>query len=790
MAMPYGALACTEPTLMSSIDFNQNKALLGGQNVSPRIVVPSSFLSVSLVQRSNNVTFEASPAGGLRFSGKKGGMRRRNLCTPFCMATGNSSRGGPIKISSQEFKVSSSQLIASPEPQETVRRSGWNVLPDIWKTTAEKYGDLIALHDPHRSPSAEVTFRELEQYVLDFAEGLRVFGVKQGDCVSLFSDNSHRWIVADQGIMTVGACDAVRGAKAPPVELVNIAIHSESSVLVVESEELLMKLAPTIRESPELQSRLSFAVVLWTSSKTKSSTSATSNWRENLPFPVHTYEELMGAGRTSRQALAAAERNGHSGARHQQQLPDIRPDDVATIVYTSGTSGNAKGVMLTHRNLMTQVSQMASVIRPDPSSSVLSLLPPWHMYERSCEYLILSCGAKQVYSGVKTFKEDLSKFPPDYFIAVPLVFDILYKGVQTKLAEGSAVKVKVANTLVSASLIVKNAVRILRGEDLSKARSNESLIQAVVQWVAAAVVAALLYPLHLLAVKLVYSKVRAALGIKKVAVSGGGSLPPHVDKFFEGIGMVLLNGYGLTETSPVLTARKPFHNVLGSVGVPLPGTEIRVVDLETGKVVPPGVKGLVKARGPQLMKGYYRNPAATANAIDDEGFFNTGDVGWVSPAVQWGSARNCGGQLVLEGRAKDTIVLASGENVEPGGIEEAALQSKLVQQVMLVGQDQRKLGALIVLNPDSVEQLTKEREQQGEQPPTADELQMLLRKDLNKCLSAAGCIHEHERIGPFVILGEAFTVENGLLTPTMKMKREAIATKHASEISKLYAGRS
>lgn len=718
---------------------------------------------------------KAASGDVLMLSNRKGPTHHHNnkhLKQPLCVMEPPSKEMRPPSISIGD------QFALDIGSNGIMKGEGWRVLPDIWKTATERHGDSIALSDPHRVPGKEVTFRELEQAILDFGEGLRVFGVNQGQCVSLFSDNSYRWIIADQGIMSIGASDAVRGAKAPSTELLNIANHSESSALILESEDLLVKLGPKLRESSEVCSRVKFAILLW-SGKSKGENNQSKTL--DLPFPVHTYEEVMAAGRTSRQALAAADGRGHLNA-------NIRPDDIATIVYTSGTSGNPKGVMLTHANLMHQIRHFETILKPSVGDTVLSLLPPWHMYERSGEYFVLSRGCKQIYSSVKTFKEDLSKFPPDYFLAVPLVFDILYNGVQKKLAEGSAIKVKVATGLVKASENYAKAMRVVQGLDLASAQNNSGNGQAVVQWVLAAVTAALLLPLHLLAVRLVYSKIRAALGIRKAAISGGGSLPPHVDKFFGAIGIMLLNGYGLTETSPVLAVRKPTCNVLGTVGTPLPETEIRVVDPDTGKVLPMGSKGLVKARGPQVMKGYYKNPAATSAAIDDEGFFSTGDLGWLVPEKLVGAACNCGGQLVLEGRVKDTIVLANGENVEPAGIEETILQSKFVQQVMLVGQDKRKLGALIVPNQDelnvAVEALKSSRG--GAWQPSEDDLQQLVRTDVTKRLTEAGCIHDHERIGTFRLLKEQFTVDNGLLTPTMKMKREVISEQFKSEIDSMY----
>jgi long-chain acyl-CoA synthetase len=299
----------------------------------------------------------------------------------------------------------------------------------------------------------------------------------------------------------------------------------------------------------------------------------------------------------------------------------------------------------------------------------------------------------------------------------------------------------------------------------------------------ATVLKTLLLPLYLIAKVLVFKKIRATLTMG-TAISGGGSLPPHVDKFFQMVGIPVLNGYGLTETSPVLSCRLPDNNILGTVGVPIPGTVVKVVDADTNTQVGPGVKGLVKARGPQVMKGYYKDEAATSKTIDKEGWLDTGDLGWIAPDVTIGAGRRCGGVLVLDGRAKDTIVLLNGENVEPTEIEEAMTQSTLIQHIVVLGQDQRKLGALVVVDKEELRAAAKERMQaKGSQEAEPSD------SDLRACIEAelrtygAGCSHP---IASFQLLYEPFTVENGLLTPTMKVRRDVVASKFKEEVQALF----
>ncbi|KAG0557012.1 hypothetical protein KC19_11G095400 [Ceratodon purpureus] len=638
----------------------------------------------------------------------------------------------------------------------------WVALPDIWRTAAVKYGDRVALVDPHRNPPAELTFNQVEQAILDFAEGLRAAGIQPNQTVALFADNSHRWLIADQGILAAGAVNAVRGSRSSVEELLYIYTHSDSVALVIDNAEMFKQLAPKLRENANVK----FVVLLWGE---KSSVVST-NGSFLKDTPIHTFDEFVELGKGSRKTS--------SGKTHDK----IQSDDVATLVYTSGTTGKPKGVMLTHGNLLHQVINLWSVIQPAPGMRFLTLLPPWHMYERSCEYFYLSRGCSHVYTNVKKLKEDLILYKPEYFVAVPLVFDLLYNGVQKQLAAASGARKTLAMALISISSKYMDAKRIASGRDLASARKKQSVVMAAKDWLIAMVVMAVLLPLHLLAKALVYKKIRGTLTMG-TAISGGGSLPSHVDKFLEMIGIPVLNGYGLTETSPVLGCRLPHNNILGTVGKPIPGTFVKVVDPETNMQLGPGIKGLVKARGPQIMKGYYKNEAATSKTIDSEGWLDTGDLGWIAPEMSIGAARRCGGVLTLDGRQKDTIVLLNGENVEPTEIEEAMTQSTLIQHIVVLGQDQRKLGALIVVNKDDLHAAVKERMQakgNNGEPSDAD-LRACIREELKTY--SAGCSYS---VASFELLYEPFTVENGLLTPTMKVKRDVVAATYKEEVKALF----
>ncbi|KAL1548089.1 Long-chain-fatty-acid--[acyl-carrier-protein] ligase AEE15, chloroplastic [Salvia divinorum] len=299
-----------------------------------------------------------------------------------------------------------------------------------------------------------------------------------------------------------------------------------------------------------------------------------------------------------------------------------------------------------------------------------------------------------------------SEFPVQLgtFLHKNVHYLIRFCAIQKQIRTSSVVRKVVALLFLKISFTYMEARRIYEGKCLTRNLEQPSHVSAVFDWLCARIIALILWPLHTLAKKIVYSKIHSAIGISKAGISGGGSLPPHVDRFFEAIGVKVQNGYGLTEASPVedqtvtVATRlewRPFHlvyflllTVLGSIGHPLKQTEIEDFDPETDVILPNGSKGIVK------------NPSATKQAIDEDGWLNIGDIGWICPPHSIGRSRRSSGVIVLEGRAKDTIVLLTGENVEPAEIEEAAMRSNLIQQIVVIGQDRLRLGAIIVPNKE------------------------------------------------------------------------------------------
>ena len=632
-------------------------------------------------------------------------------------------------------------------------------LPEIWAIAAQRpdVAQQVALHAPHSKPEVRITYSQLHERIQLCGAALQHLGICKGDRVGLIADNSPRWLIADQGIMAAGAVGVVRGAQAAVEELWFILKNSGSTSLIVEDQSTFLKLKAGLAELPIQR-------VMWLSDEPVPT--------EDLGYPVFNFSGLLEQGE----------------GRSLQPVP-LDPSDLATLLYTSGTTGHPKGVMLTHANLLHQVTTLGVVVQPKAGDRVLSILPTWHAYERSCEYFLLSQGCTQVYTSLRHVKEDLKTFQPHFMVGVPRLWESIYEGIQRQLREQPASRQKLVNTFLTNSHRYITAKRTYSGLNL------EHLHPSTLERMLAGLEAIARWPLHRLGHRLVYSKIRGATGgnIKQV-ISGGGSLAKHLDTFFEVIGVEVLVGYGLTETAPVLTARRPWNNLRGSAGQPVPGTEIRIVHLETRQPLPVGDRGLVLARGPQVMTGYYQNPEATAKAIDADGWFDTGDLGHLT----------AGGHLVLTGRAKDTIVLTNGENVEPQPIEDACVRSPYIDQIMLVGQDQRSLGALIVPNLNALElwanqqgktlqvpegvSLDKPDPQPGRSPLSMEDgmIQSLYRQELTHHVQDRSNYQANDRIGPFRLILEPFSMDNGMMTQTLKIRRPVVYDRYRSLIDEMF----
>ncbi|KAG5177099.1 long-chain acyl-CoA synthetase [Tribonema minus] len=656
------------------------------------------------------------------------------------------------------------------------------VVPDLWTFMEKQCPSQIAIVDAlHGGITVVYTYAELRERIVRLAGAFQALGLAPGQCVSVFSENSNRWLTAEQGIMLAGGCNAVRGVAAPVEELQYIYENSLSVGVVVEKAELLKKLVFSGKGLNGDQGPPRFAMVLYAAGKSGAQI------REELGLPVDmqvmTFQEAI----TARKPLAPVR---------------ITADQPATLVYTSGTTSKPKGVILRHSNMVHQILEnsfnRANGGKYDPwvGDTFVSILPCWHIFERTAEYFMLARGVEMVYSNIRNFKNDLVKYRPHFLVAVPRLYETIYKGAQTNFASQPKSKQKLVAIFTAISTLQMKLRSVVTGMVVGD-KPPSPLRQLM-----AAVALALVSPFHKVADKLVWSKVRAGMGGRiKCLVSGGSSLAGYLEDFFDMIGHRVVVGYGLTETSPVILNRLVEHNLKGSVGLPPGGTTIKLVNPETREPVPAGEIGVVCAKGPQIMAGYNRNEEATRQVMDSEGFFDTGDLGRINPAT---------GDLILTGRAKDTIVLSNGENVEPEPLENAVVgKSDFVDQVMLVGQDERFLGGIVVVNPAGLAAggllpASEARRLSGLLGPTPlttgvkgtpqdmDDAQQLVANPQIKAAVLADLKRigkggrPWEQIQDIVVRLEPFTISNGLMTQTLKVKRNVVTDRFAAEIKAMY----
>ncbi|GBO52813.1 long-chain-fatty-acid--CoA ligase [Pseudanabaena sp. lw0831] len=610
----------------------------------------------------------------------------------------------------------------------------------LWQQGAKNHPDAIALYDPHAKPPVRISYKDTFEQINAFGAGLRSLGIQFGEKVALIADNSPRWLIADQGILAIGAANATRSSQAERSELLYIIEHSDSVAIVVENLATLKKLEPELHTLPVKQ------IILLSD--------------ETPPEGAFNFQQLLTRGSSKDLGIGNV---------------DIKRDTLATLIYTSGTTAKPKGVMLTHGNFLFEVEAAQSVLKLNVNEKVLNILPTWHSYERTFEYFAFSQGCTEIYTNLRMIKKDLKEQKPHYMVAVPRLWESIYEGVQKNFRDQPANKQRLVNFFFKVSHKYIVAKRIFQGLNV------ENLYPSLVDKLVALPSVLALWGLHKLGDKLVYQKVREATGGQlKYVVSGGGSIAEHLEDFYEIVGIEILGGYGLTETSPITHVRCPNRNIRGGDGQPVLNTETRIVDMSTRVDVPIGQQGLVLIRGPQVMQGYYKNPEATAKAIDPQGWFDTGDLGYVS---KWDD-------LVITGRAKDTIVLTNGENIEPQPIEDACIRSAYIDQVVLVGQDQKQLGVLIVPNLSALEaaSLVPADSILADILPLLNnpKIRNLYREELNREVQNRPGYSINDRIGVFEFLPEPFTIDNGFLTQTFKIRRNIVFERYQDIIVKMF----
>ena len=617
-------------------------------------------------------------------------------------------------------------------------------------------------------------YRELAQRVEFCALGLLAWGVRRGEAVGLVSENRPEWLVADLALLSIGAADVPRGCAAPPGELAGILRDCGCRTVFVENLEQAAKVQ-ALREGLPALARL----VVLDGGLTGAVPAGAAGPRAPGP-EVQPFEALLAAGERAR-------------ARHPRLFERVvrrgRPEDLATILFTSGTAGEPRGVKLAHRSLVHQVVSIEERVLFHQGEDIwLSVLPVWHAFERIMQYAAVGTGTTIAYSrpNGRVMLEDFARLRPTWLASVPRLWETVRAGIIRRAAAAGPAR--------------RTAFRLAMGVGHAWAWSAALLLGRLpclrprprpVEVLLAAGPLALLAPLRLAAEVLVFRQVKAALGGRFAAgICGGSALPARVDWFFAAIGIRLLEGYGLTEAAPVLCVRLQRHPVLRTVGPPIPGTELRIVDGE-GRSLPAGRQGRILARGPQVMLGYWRRPQETARVLSPDGWLDTGDLGLLTRR----------GELCLTGRAKDTIVLRGGENVEPAPLEARLRESPYIAQAVVLGQDCKFLAALLVLDGEAAacyaaeNRLAVFEKATGGPAPAAPgaaealarhpAIVRLVEAEVRRLAGAGSDLRPHERVCRFRLLGRPFEVGRELSLKE-EVRRHEVQRLYARQIAALY----
>jgi len=597
------------------------------------------------------------------------------------------------------------------------------------------------------------SFKNFWRGVEELGSGLAVLGVKRGSHVGIIADNRAEWLMADQAVLGLGGVNVPRGCDSTQDEIAYILSHGDCTATFVEDKNrmniVLRGLTP--------DHKLGFLVVM------DNSLQEDETLLENLK--IINFKKVRELG---------AEKLALDPDFFSQTMEKGDSEDLATIIYTSGTTGQPKGVMLTHTTFLFQADRTDHMLIVDEKDILLSVLPIWHSFERAVEYIILGKGASIAYSKPigKILMEDIAQIQPSFFPSVPRIWESVRAAVYRNIKAQSPLKQKLFEFFAWVGTLHANFLTAFQDRMVSYWPPNP-ILNKITMFLPLL----LIWPLKLLGDLLVFQKIRAKLGGRfKAGISGGGALPAYVDEFFRAAGILVLEGYGLTETGPILSVRLQWSPMPGTVGPILPGIEYQV-RAEDGTVVGPGHRGVLWVKSPQVMKGYYKRPDETAKVLVQE-WLNTGDI--VVPTV--------GREITIVGRSKDTIVLLGGENIEPEPIEMKILQSDFIDQVMVVGQDQKFLGALVVPNMEFLEKYAQEEKMDyldKDELRELPEIQEMYHEIIQELVSASTGFKHYERIYKFTLLPKPFDLQTEV-TQTLKLKRNVIAENYHRVIQQMF----
>ena len=564
-----------------------------------------------------------------------------------------------------------------------------------------------------------ITWREVGDVVRQLALGLIALGRQQGDRVALLSTSRAEWVQADFAIFTAGCVTVPVYPTYPPDLIAYVVNDSEAKTLIVEDPAQLAKALQVRDKTPGLEQ----IVVI------------TGYDAPQPPKMVMTWQSLTRLGRESEAA--------HKSTL-AERVTTTRPEDLATIVYTSGTTGPPKGVLQTHGNHIAAVDASRQSTPVEEGWVHLLFLPLAHSFARLESFLGVAHGLTTAFAeNLDKVGENLREVRPHFICSVPRVFEKVYAKILSGVEAGSPVKRKIFHWAVGV------------GRDVSRHQQRAQPVPSSLEW------------RRKLAHKLVFSKLHAALGGRlEWAVSGGAPLSRDIAEFFHAAGILLLEGYGLTETCPALTFNRRTSFKFGSVGQPLPGVELKIAP-----------DGEILARGPNVAtRGYFKQPEATKEVFEPNGWFHTGDIGRL----------DADGFLFITDRKKDIIVTAGGMNIAPQNIENMLKADPFISQVMVYGDRRPYPVALITVNP---EELTKFAREQGilVNDPVVLVTHPKIVERIGRTVEEKNTqLQSYAKIKKFAVLPADFTLDGGELTPTLKVKRKVVAQKYQGALEELY----
>ncbi|ANY05121.1 AMP-dependent synthetase/ligase [Pseudonocardia sp. HH130630-07] len=591
-------------------------------------------------------------------------------------------------------------------------------LADAVFSTAAEYPDHVLYRRKGSSGSwDDVPAREFAEQVLRLAAGLVAAGVQAGDRVALLSRTRYEWTLFDYAILTAGAVTVPIYETSAPDQISWIMSDSGAVAIVVETAEHAESVEKVRGDLADLRH-------VWQIDPAGSAPDAPSGVEQLRGLGTGTTDETVHARRTA-----------------------VRADDLCTLIYTSGTTGRPKGCELTHRNLLTECRTVMATL-PDLLSadgSVLLFLPLAHVFGKAIQCGSLMSRTTVGHSpDVKTLLPDLAEFRPTFLLAVPRVFEKVFNGARLKAHDGG--KGRIFDAAVDTAIAYSEALDTGGPGLLLRAR-------------------------HALFDALVYGKLRAAVGGRvRAAVSGSAPLGARLGHFFRGAGLLVLEGYGLTETSAGITINTRDAQRIGSVGRPMPGCAARIAE-----------DGEILLRSDLVFRGYWHNEAASGEALEQDGWFHTGDIGEIDDA----------GFVTITGRKKEIIVTAGGKNVAPAVLEDRLRAHPLVGQCIVLGDQKPFISALVTIDPEA---LPGWRERNGKPAGDAGSAADLvddpeLRGEVAAAVEEANqAVSRAEQIRKFRILPADFTEAAGELTPTMKVKRAVVLQSHSEDIEALYSG--